>query len=152
MDTVVLQRGPSTDQGTFGNLVTERGFRCFTGELPWRENAPSISSVPEGEYIVKATWSPRFKRKMYLLFDVPKRSGIRKHAANFMGDAKLSYRCQLNGCIALGEKLGVMGGQRALLVSVPAMRRFESHMGMQPFRLIIKNAGSDNGPSDHDIQ
>jgi hypothetical protein len=78
---------------------------------------------------------------MYLLFDVPSRSGIRKHPANFMGDAALKFRCQLNGCIALGEKLGVMGGQRALLVSVPAMRRFESHMEMKPFRLIIKDSG-----------
>lgn len=144
METVILKRFDQGDQGTFGLLVTPRGFMCFTGELPDRNNLPSISRIPPGTYHVEATWSPRFKRKMYLVFEVPRRSGIRKHAANFMGDKSKNYRCQLNGCIALGEKLGVMGGQKALLVSAPALRRFEQHMSLQPFTLQIIDKEKQN--------
>ena len=69
------------------------------------------------------------------------RTGIRKHPANFMGDAALGLRSQLNGCIALGERLGWMDGQKALLLSAPAVRRFESHMSHRPFLLEIRGNG-----------
>jgi hypothetical protein len=57
-----------------------------------------------------------------------------------MGDKLLGYRAQLNGCIALGERLGWLDGQKALLLSAPAVRRFEAHMGREPFKLEIANA------------
>jgi hypothetical protein len=71
---------------------------------------------------------------------VPKRAGIRIHSANFMGDASKGFHSQLNGCVALGERLGIMEGQKALLLSKPAIRKFENCMGKQPFLLEIKNA------------
>lgn len=135
----ILTRLDSSDQGTFGRL-TAPGLSLFTGELPWRDNFASVSCIPAGIYRCYWTYSPRFRRMMYLVDGVPLRSGIRKHPANFMGDAALGFRSQLNGCIALGEKLGWMGGQKALLVSAPAVRRFEKHMGGRPFILEIKNA------------
>lgn len=75
---------------------------------------------------------------MYLVDRVASRSGIRLHSANFMGDDSKGYRRQLNGCISLGEKLGTMDDQRALLVSSPAIRRFERLMGQQQFELEIR--------------
>jgi hypothetical protein len=77
---------------------------------------------------------------MYLLGKTDPRVGIRAHSANFMGDKSLGYRMQLNGCIALGEQLGWMEGQKALLLSAPAVRRFENHMGHKPFMLEIRDA------------
>lgn len=77
---------------------------------------------------------------MYLLLGTDPRAGIRKHPANFMGDDRMGYRRQLNGCIALGERLGWMDGQKALLLSAPAVRRFEDHMQRKPFLLEIRNA------------
>jgi len=71
---------------------------------------------------------------------VPGRAGIREHSANFMGDAKKGFHCQLNGCIAPGERLGWMDGQKAVLLSAPALRRFEMHMEHKPFTLEIRNA------------
>ena len=75
---------------------------------------------------------------MYLLLGTDPRAGIRKHSANLMGDDTMGFRRQLNGCIALGEKLGHIDGQKALLVSAPAMRRFEDHMQRKPFLLEIR--------------
>lgn len=131
-----LTRLESSDQGTFGKIKVG-SLTLFTGELPRRENKSNISCIPSGLYRCVWTFSPRFKRFMYLVEGVPQRTGIRKHSANLMGDKNLGYKAQLNGCIALGEKLGFIDNQKALLLSAPAMRRFESFMERKPFTLEI---------------
>lgn len=134
---VVLERQESGDQGTFGRLFAGP-LSFFTGELPWRNNASNVSCIPPGRYDCRWTFSPRFRRNMYILLDTHPRAGIRKHSANLMGDKAMGYRAQLNGCIALGERLGWLDGQKALLVSAPAMRKFESYMAGKPFTLEIR--------------
>jgi hypothetical protein len=134
---VQLQRLQSGDQGTFGRIVTPGGLILFTGELPERDNQSDVSCISAGTYDAMWAWSDHFRRMMYLLLGTNPRAGIRAHAANFMGDATKGYKKQLNGCIALGEKVGVMDGQKALLVSAPAVRRFESHMQYKSFTLEV---------------
>lgn len=138
MSSVLLRRLETGDHGTFGWIVLP-GLALFTGELPWRENQSNLSCLPDGGYNVVWTYSPAFRREMYLLLGTHPRSGIRKHSANFMGDRTKGLRSQLYGCIALGERLGWMDGQKALLLSAPAVRRFESYMERKPFRLEIVN-------------
>jgi len=137
--TVRLQRLESSDEGTFGVIKINK-LILFTGELPRRENRSNISCIPAGIYKCRWTYSNRFKRKMFLVDGVPDRAGIRIHAANLMGDVTLGYKAQLNGCIALGEKLGSIDGQKAVLLSVPAIRKFEKLMGGKPFELEITYA------------
>lgn len=79
---------------------------------------------------------------MYLVDGVPQRVGIRKHPANLMGDRGLGFKAQLNGCISLGEKLGWIEKQKAILISAPAVRRFETYMDHKPFELEIINGYS----------
>lgn len=134
-----LTRFDQSDHGTFGKLELA-DLHLFTGELPWRDNASGVSCVPAGLYRALLTFSPRFGKCIYLIDGVPKRAGIRIHSANFMGDASKGFHSQLNGCVALGERLGIMEGQKALLLSKPAIRKFENCMGKQPFLLEIKNA------------
>ena len=134
---VYIDRFDRGDQGTFGVLRTS-GLTLYSGELPERGNAPNVSCVPTGTYQVEWTYSPRFRRFMYLLLGTAPRTGMRMHPANFMGDVAMNYRSQLNGCIALGEKLGQMDGQKALLLSAPAVRRFEEHMQHKAFELEIR--------------
>ena len=136
-----LERLETSNEGTFGVLRVEN-HDCleffYTGELPWRKNKANVSCIPKGKYIAIWTKSPRFQRLMYLISKVPARAGIRVHAANFMGNPKKGFRRQLHGCIALGEKLGWLGGQKAILVSRPAIRRFEDITNGKPFELEIK--------------
>ncbi len=75
---------------------------------------------------------------MFEVESVPKRGGIRIHSANLMGDDSKGYKRQLNGCIALGQTLGRIEGQKALLLSKPAIRQFEDLMNRQDFTLEIK--------------
>ena len=133
----ILRRFPSSDQGTFGRFVTG-GLAVFSGELPDRENKPNVSRIPAGVYRCFFTHSPRFGRHLYLVGSVPGRSGIRVHPANLMGDASRGFRSQLNGCIALGEALGYIDGQKALLRSITAVRRVEEYFAGQPFVLEVR--------------
>ena len=55
-----------------------RGCLRFEGqEIATLENADYI--IPNGTYEVRVTWSPRFKRMLPLVMQVPERSGIRIH-------------------------------------------------------------------------
>ncbi len=141
MRKATLDRLETSNEGTFGVLQIDNGEYLeffYTGELPWRKNKANVSCIPTGKYIAVWTRSRRFQRFMYLISKVPARAGIRVHAANFMGDHKKGFRRQLHGCIALGEKLGWLGGQKVILVSRPAIRRFEDITNGEPFELEIK--------------
>ena len=131
-----LERLTMTDEGTFGR-ISFGPHVLFTGELPDHDNAPNISCIPTGPYTCKYTWSPTFKKMMYLITEVPGRSGIRIHSANLMGDRSKGFKSQLYGCIALGEKIGMLGDQKALLVSRPAIRRLENYMNGKDFELWV---------------
>ncbi len=137
---VSIRRLESTDEGTFG-LLTMPGFRCYTLELPWRNNARRVSCVPVGSYRAAIAQSPRFGR-VYLLQGVPGRSAILIHPANVAGDKSMGYDSQLEGCIALGERVGALRNaagklQRAVLVSRPAVRAFMSAAAGQPITVEI---------------
>lgn len=132
-----LHRDITGDHGTFGRIYLQDGPELHTGEQPWLDNTPNKSCIPAGLYKVLWTWSPAFKRMMYLVSRVEGRSGIRIHSANLMGDRDKGLKSQLYGCISLGERRGVLSGQTAVLISRPAVRRLEEWGNQQPFELEI---------------
>ncbi len=79
-------------QGTNGALLLDGVKLCATIELPWRNNKPRISCIPEGDYKLIKRYSPHFNVHLQLC-DVPGRELILIHPAN---DAVK----ELNGCIA----------------------------------------------------
>jgi len=141
MRRITLTRLESSDHGTFGTIQVPNGDYLkyfYTGELNWLDNRSNVSCVPPGIYQCIWIYSPRFKRNMYLVNGVKDRAGIRIHSANLMGDDTKGYKRQLNGCIALGERLGSIDKQKALLLSAPAIRHFETLLNGEPFELEIK--------------
>ena len=153
METLSLKRFRSDDQGTFGK-IRGNGLVLFTEELPQRKNKrgksciPPMKGEPKKKYKVTYCYSPHFRRKMYLIMGVDGRSGVRIHSGNLAGDRELGWFSHSYGCPLLGEKYGyfyVKKGQRsvkqrAVLVSRPAIRRFEKHMGYRDFMLEVSNA------------
>lgn len=93
MKTYLLERLYTDDKITLGRFWFE-GEVVFTMELPNKDNKKSISCIPVGTYTVEKTYSPRFKKAMWLVKDVPNRSGIRIHSSSFVRE--------LEGCISLG--------------------------------------------------
>lgn len=135
MKKILLERLETSEDGTFGKIYGDN-FNFYTGELPWNNNKPSSSCIPEGLYKCVWNYSRAFKRFMYLVTSVEGRSGIRIHSANFMGNPP--KKKQLQGCIALGKKFGKLDGQKCVLVSATAVREFENFMEKEPFILEIK--------------
>lgn len=140
---VIVNRIFSNDHGTFGKVRIEVNglynfYSCFSLELPDRGNKSNISCIPMGSYKCIWSYSPRFKKYTYEILEVPKRTGIRIHSANLAGDKEKGFKAQLNGCIALGEKIGTIDKQQAILVSKPAIRKFETILNYKPFILEIK--------------
>ena len=78
--------------GTNGELLLNGDRICSAIELPWKNNEPQVSCIPEGTYELKKRYSKRFGNH-FKLIDVPNRSYILIHPAN---DALK----ELKGCIA----------------------------------------------------
>lgn len=136
MKTVWLFRTVTSDQGTEGFLSTFDGFSCKTLELPWRDNQRGISCIPSGEYITTIRQSNKFGKK-YWVTNVQDRTWILIHSGNVAGDVSKGYRTHVQGCILLGEKLGFLYNQRAVLNSRIAVRRFMEYMNYEQFKLHI---------------
>ena len=71
METIRLIRTSRNDKAVYGRLHFE-GL-----EIATLENADYI--IPNGTYELRVTYSPRFKRMLPLIGNVPGRSGIRFH-------------------------------------------------------------------------
>lgn len=140
MKSVRLTRKESGDQGTFGLLVFGTST-LYTTELPWRNNLPQKSCIPKGVYTCRIVNSPKFG-KVYGVLNVPGRSNVLIHSANFGGNSDAGYTTQLQGCIAPCKKLGTMRNnagvmQAAGLVSRPALLEFMSWANGESFTLEI---------------
>jgi hypothetical protein len=78
--------------GTNGELFYDGKQICFTIELPWLDNRPSVSCIPEGKYELEKYFSEHLGNHLHVKA-VAGRSMIMIHAANdAMGE--------LRGCIA----------------------------------------------------
>ena len=133
---VTLRRTTSTQAGLFGTL-SPTGLVSL--ELNWRDNKRQVSCIPAGEYNCVWKASPNFGM-CYHVTDVPGRSHILIHAANFAGLVSLGQRADLQGCIALGMRSGELYGQPALLESKRGVKAFVTAMAKQPFILKIEDA------------
>ncbi len=134
----ILVRLETSDQGTFGRLYLDNNEAFYTMELPWRDNKSNVSCIPKGTYTAHFIYADHFKKKVYCLDRTSPRWGICIHAATYAGDVSKGYRNHLAGCIALGENIGTMEGQKCLLLSRPAIRRFEDLTQGQVLTLEIR--------------
>lgn len=104
---MILKRfymGPDYTQG----LLIVGGKMFFTLELPWRDNKPFISCIPEGEYPIYTFKHPRWG-EIIGLKDVPGRSEILIHPGNYIENTE--------GCILPGLNAGramVLNSRKAL--------------------------------------
>lgn len=130
-----LARDPSSTHGTPGILFGP-GFWCHTLELPWRDNRRKESCIPAGNYNVVLRKSPKFGWT-YWVQNVPGRSWILFHSGNFAGDVKAGLQSHVEGCILLGLSKGLIGRQRAVLLSRPAVRKLHAFTGGKPFKLEV---------------
>lgn len=112
-----LDRREYDEKTTLGDLYVNGVWECVTLEDKVRDG-PKVygeTAIPEGKFEVRITWSPRFKRHLPLLIDVPGFDGIRIHPGNTHQDTQ--------GCILVGENYKLVEGFPFLLHSVKAFDR-----------------------------
>lgn len=83
------------DRNIIGDLHLLDDFFCYTLEDELRANGVKeygVTAIDAGIYDYEITYSPRFKRQMILIKDVPNFSGIRIHGGNTSED---SHGCPL---------------------------------------------------------
>lgn len=151
MITLIIRRTPSTDEGTVGYWYNGRIPFAYSLELPWLDNDPAgdgddiVSCIPAGEYVAKylpVSASGKY-RDVYHLQDVPGRSGVLIHAANFAGDKRKGFHSDLLGCIAPARRiskltpLGAKVSQTAGVDSRQAMQDLHEITGRKDFKLVI---------------
>jgi len=94
MRKITLIRNRREGKAVYGQLTFEmrnREYALETFSMPTLENANYI--IPAGTYPIERTWSPRFKKFLPLIENVPDREGIRIHRGTLPEHSK--------GCILL---------------------------------------------------
>lgn len=82
---------------TIGKLYIDNQYFCDTLEDVVRKNGEKVygkTAIPSGMYRVKKTFSPRFKKVLPEILEVPGFSGVRIHSGNTAADTE--------GCLLLG--------------------------------------------------
>ncbi len=142
-DMVVYQmvRFQSNQFGTFSLLTLQSGKTLIIGELPWKDNRPNLSCIPKNEYVCRRIISPKFG-EVYKVDNVPNRTNILIHAANFVGDTEKRLKSDVLGCLAPGKRMGTLSlanktGQLAVLASGDALRELLAEVDGESFLLNI---------------
>ena len=109
-----LVRRTFGEKATTGDLYIDGVWESFTLEDHVRTGpkVPGETAIPEGVYRVIVTPSPRFKRPLPLLVNVPGFDGIRIHPGNSHEDTA--------GCLLVGEGVHELSGEPRLTKSVSA--------------------------------
>ena len=86
------------ERNTLGNLIVyddlEKVFDCKSLELPWKENASNVSSIPKYTYWLSHRYSEKHKHHL-LIENVQDRTCVLVHVVNFVKD--------LRGCVGVGK-------------------------------------------------
>jgi hypothetical protein len=122
MNVLELVRLENTPEGAVGILKLNKHIFCATLEPPERANQQKMSCIPASQYYLEGVNSPGFGRT-YTVLNVPGRTLILFHAGNRVGNTE--------GCILLGETIGKLSGNRAVLNSGVTFKRFMEALGME---------------------
>ena len=127
-DGIAGNGGQTGDLEADGGLKGNGGLQPFCDTLePPRRNllnggkwdkrlkVKGMTAIPEGRYLMRFTYSPKFGKKLFQLMDVPLFDGIRIHSGNSVKDTQ--------GCILVGNntKVGRLENSRAVLFKLEMM-------------------------------
>ncbi len=117
---LLLQRAASANGCTIGRLWVDGAHECWTLEDPERSGpkVPGKTAIPAGTYVVRVTWSPRFKTRLPLLLNVPDFEGVRIHPGNTADDTE--------GCILVGKDKGRAAVLRSRAAFAPLLAKLEA--------------------------
>ena len=92
---ILVRRRWLTNNSTCGELWLDGQFFCFTLEPVTRTDDVKPRAIPKGSYDLEILISPRFKRLMPHVMNVPGFEGILIHYGNYPKDTE--------GCLLVGS-------------------------------------------------
>ena len=95
MIQITLTRQKTSGQAVIGTMTFPLLNKEEPITVPSLENAAYL--IPEGTYKVERTWSPKFKKFLPELIDVPDRSGIRIHRGSLPEHSRGCILLDMNG-------------------------------------------------------
>lgn len=111
---ITVYRNEKSPTTTVGELHVDGIFECYTLEDRVRkldsakDKVYGMTAIPAGTYNVTLTHSPRFKRTLPLVNNVPFFEGVRIHPGNTAADT--------DGCILVGTtKIATLGGPTLMI-------------------------------------
>jgi len=134
--TARLSRYESTHHGTFGRLGIG-DLRWHTVERQWLDNAPNVSCIPCGVYVIRQLADHYFTiiggsvalYRADMVSPAVTRHGVGMHAANLA--------TQVKGCIAPGVSRGALGDVPAVISSGQALSEIAMTLNGESAQLII---------------
>lgn len=106
---LTLIRTATSSSCTTGHLLADGIHLCDTLEPPLLGSHPAI---PPGSYSLALTFSPRFRRLLPLVLNVPGRSGIRIHRGNTPSD---TLGCILPGRLVKPDRIAASTAAELLI-------------------------------------
>lgn len=131
MSNLYLKRVAYRDTYTIGKLYVNGQYFCDTLEDCYRGDhldktkIKGKTAIPRGTYRGIFNYSPKFKKYLPLLMDVPYFTGIRIHSGNTAEDTE--------GCILVGQNL-VVG---KVLNSRITYNKLAAALGNKEFKITI---------------
>ena len=133
-----LDRVEANNQNTFGLWYIDSDFFGFCVEDPYHEQKIAGNTrIPAGVYKVDLTYSPRFKKNMWELINVPGFTGIRIHTGNDAEDTE--------GCLLVGWNADInLQGESKIYRSKEAFgeldkRMMEAHDGGEAIKIKVSD-------------
>lgn len=129
MKKVLLQRAWEDGRATLGmiTIIDEQHDPIYTLENPLRKTKED-SRIPAGEYMCSPYSGNKFKN-VYIVRDVPDRSGILFHWGN--------YETDTTGCILVGQGSMMLGKKPAITASRKGFDYLRDLIGENDFQLIV---------------
>lgn len=137
-----LKRFIYRPQITLGVLRVKGEFECFIAEDVVRPDGaakvPGKTAIPVGRYPLVITESPKFKRELPLVMNVPGFTGIRIHSGNDEHDTE---GCPLTGRKLRHDELGVPNGVlESVLAFDPLFAKLKAFLRHDECFLDVRNS------------
>ena len=127
--TIYIERYDDDERGRYGSLATG-DFDCYTLELPWNDNKPNVSCIPEGTYEAFVDHNVTIGGKYVIrLRDVPDRTGILIHVGNYTSD--------IAGCILVGNSQVTNSVKKMVTSSKNTMENLLTEVGVEDLMVEI---------------
>jgi hypothetical protein len=101
MEKITLTRNETQGKAVHGTMT----FRIDDQDITVRTLENRDFLIPTGTYELKKTWSPRFKKMLPEVLNVPERSGIRIHRGSIPEHSQGCILTDIYGMAAIDAKI-----------------------------------------------